>query len=58
MSLMFLLAKGVFGACKLLSISIYFVSYKFIYKFIWLYIISFTSYIATYSRYSPQSELA
>ena len=58
MSLIFLLVKGVLRICKLLSINLYFVPYKFIYKFIWLYIISFTSYIATYSRYCPQSELA
>ena len=56
--LILLLVKGVFGACKILSINLYFVPYKFIYKFIWLYIISFTCYIATYSRYCPQSELA
>ena len=58
MLLIFLLVKGVLRICKLLSINLYFVSYKFIYKFIWLYIISFTCYIATYSRYFPQSELA
>ena len=56
--LILLLVKGVFGAYKSLSISIYFVSYKFIYKFMWLLFKTFTRITTTYSRYCPQSELA
>ena len=35
--LILLLVKGVLRVCKLLSISIYFMLHKFIYKFIWLF---------------------